>query len=36
MSVIISKDEHRTIIATADERYVINQYPDKGIEHLYI
>ena len=32
MSVIISKDEHRTIIAAAGERYVINQYPDKGIE----
>ena len=32
MSVIISKDEHKTIIAAVDERYVINQSPDKGIE----
>jgi len=32
MSVIISKDEHRTIIAAADEKYVINQSPDKAIE----
>lgn len=32
MSVIISKDEQRTIIATMDEKYVINQVPDKGIE----
>lgn len=32
MSVVILKDEHRTIIVTVDKRYVINQYPDKGIE----
>lgn len=32
MSVVISKDESRTIIVTVDERYVINQSPDKGIE----
>ena len=32
MSVIILKDEYRTIIVTVDKRYVINQFPDKGIE----
>ena len=32
MSVIILKDEHKTMIVTVDKRYVINQYPDKGIE----
>lgn len=31
MSVIISKDEHETIIVTVDKRYRINQYPDEGI-----
>lgn len=29
MSVVILKDEHRTIIVTVDKRYVINQSPDK-------
>lgn len=32
MSVVILKDEYRTIIVTVDKRYVINQFPDKGIE----
>lgn len=32
MSVVILKDEHRTIIVGAYEKYVINQSPDKGIE----
>lgn len=32
MSVIISKDEHRTIIVGAYEKYVINQSSNKGIE----
>lgn len=28
MSVVISKDKTRTIIAAVDERYVINHSPD--------
>jgi hypothetical protein len=32
MSVIVSKDESRTIIVGANERYVINQDSDKNIE----
>lgn len=32
MSVIITKDEHRTIIVGGYEKYVINYLPDKGIE----
>ena len=34
MSVIISKSEHTTIIATANNKYTINQSPSKGIELL--
>lgn len=32
MAVIISKDESRTIILAAYEKYVINQSPDRRIE----
>lgn len=32
MSVIITKDESRTIIVGGYEKYVINYSPDKGIE----
>jgi len=32
MSVIVSKDESETIIIGANERYIINQDPDKNIE----
>lgn len=39
MSVIVSKDESRTIIVTTDKRYVITQSPDKeiklSVEHMY-
>jgi hypothetical protein len=32
MSVIVSKDKDMTIILGAYEKYVIKQYPEKGIE----
>lgn len=31
MSVVVSKDENRTIIVSANEKYVINQSHEKGI-----
>jgi len=34
MSVIISKSEDRTIIATTNRKYTISQSPSKGIELL--
>lgn len=34
MSVIISKNEFSTIIATENKKYTINQSPSKGIEIL--
>lgn len=32
MSIVVSKDKDRTIILGAYEKYVIKQFPDKGIE----